>query len=161
MREQKAKSEQIRPTADEAKRFMRDLSVRKIPGVRPTLPLQRAQAHSLVQIGRVTERWLEALGVLTCHDIFLLRGKLLLAKGESGVTTMLKAYLGMAGNVVKKGEREDRRGVGHETTFSCVQLSRLHNSKSLTLDYCPTERYGDLTSSTQSSAKLPIVWQEI
>lgn len=55
---------------------------------------------------------------MTCLDIYRLRGKLYLAKGETGVTTLLRAYLGIAGNVVKKGERDDRRGVGHETTFS-------------------------------------------
>ncbi|CAD6581192.1 MAG: hypothetical protein CYPHOPRED_001511 [Cyphobasidiales sp. Tagirdzhanova-0007] len=93
----------IEPTAEACRKFMLDLSVRKIHG-----------------IGRVTERWLEALEIYTCQDIYTLRGKLLLAKGEIGATSLLRAYLGISNNAVERGKREDRRGVGHETTFSTL-----------------------------------------
>jgi hypothetical protein len=46
-----------------------------------------------------------------------LRGKLTLAKPD-GITDLLYSYLGMGKTVVQRGRREDRRGVGHETTFS-------------------------------------------
>lgn len=68
----------------------------------------------------MTERWLEALGVMKCRDIFALRGKLVLAKGDSGATALLRSYLGISRNVVERGKRENRRGVGHETTFSTL-----------------------------------------
>lgn len=93
----------VEPTAAACIAFMQDLSVRKIPG-----------------IGRVTERWLESLGVLKCRDIYTLRGKLMVAKGDGGCTGLLRAYLGIGNNRVERGKREDRRGVGHETTFSCI-----------------------------------------
>lgn len=57
---------------------------------------------------------------MKCKDIYTHRGKLVLAKNESGATWMLRSYLGISGNVVEKGKREDRRGVGHETTFSMI-----------------------------------------
>lgn len=49
-----------------------------------------------------------------------MRGKLLLAKGDAGAAGLFRSYLGISGNVVERGKREDRRGVGHETTFSTL-----------------------------------------
>lgn len=57
---------------------------------------------------------------MKCKDIYALRGKLLLAKGESGATSLLRSYLGIGSNKVERGKREDRGGIGHETTFSTL-----------------------------------------
>ena len=57
---------------------------------------------------------------MRCSDIHKLRGKLLLAKGDTRAAGLFQAYLGMGSNVVERGKREDRRGVGHETTFSTL-----------------------------------------
>lgn len=51
----------VEPTAADAIRFMGQLPIRKVPG-----------------IGRVTERWLNGIGVEKVEDIYRLRGKLYL-----------------------------------------------------------------------------------
>lgn len=51
----------VGPTKSDAIQFMGQLSIRKVPG-----------------IGRVTERWLNGIGVEKVEDIFRLRGKLYL-----------------------------------------------------------------------------------
>ena len=66
----------------------------------------------------MTERWLEALGIMTCRDIYTLRGHLIVAKGENGATSLLRAYLGIAHNKIEKSKREDRRGVGETYSLS-------------------------------------------
>ncbi|CED84193.1 Predicted DNA damage inducible protein [Phaffia rhodozyma] len=78
--------------------FTRTLPIRKIPG-----------------IGRVSERCLEALGVITCGDIITKRAELHLL--NYGVIELLKAGLGATSNVVEAGRREDRKSVGCERTF--------------------------------------------
>lgn len=56
----------IEPTREAMMAFARELSIRKIPGV-----------------GRVTERYLQALGVDKVGDIYALRGKLMLVVSAS------------------------------------------------------------------------------
>jgi DNA polymerase kappa len=80
--------------------FIQPLSVRKIPGV-----------------GRVNERWLEALGVLKIADIYPHRGRLNLVKKSISLDFLLEAYLGLGSSHVEPSKREDRKSVGRELTF--------------------------------------------
>ena len=77
--------------------FMHDLPIRKIQGV-----------------GRVNERLLEAIGIKTCGDIFSHRVTLSLLDKQFGLNFLLKTYLGIASNVVRPGQREERKSVGSE-----------------------------------------------
>lgn len=78
--------------------LMHDLPCRKIPG-----------------IGRVTERILASLGVLTCGDVAKSRVMLSLTLGD--IDWLLKAYLGIHSNVVEPSKRGERKSVGREHTF--------------------------------------------
>jgi len=83
--------------------FMRPLPIRKIYGV-----------------GRVTERWLDALEVRTVGDIWDKRGTLALVYGPNGFNHLLGAYLGIGSSHVEPGRREDRKSVGCEETFATI-----------------------------------------
>ncbi|KZP22360.1 IMS-domain-containing protein [Athelia psychrophila] len=83
--------------------FMRDLSIRKIQGV-----------------GRVHERVLDAMGIKTCGDIWALRGTLELMDKQFGVQFLLRTHLGIASNVVRAGQRDERKSVGAERTFTAL-----------------------------------------
>ena len=72
--------------------FLHPLPVRKVPG-----------------IGRVNERWLDALGVVTIGDIYKERGKLSLVMSTDW---LLSAYLGLGSSKVEPGKRESRKSVG-------------------------------------------------
>ncbi|THH28737.1 hypothetical protein EUX98_g5433 [Antrodiella citrinella] len=85
------------------KAFMHDLSIRKVPGV-----------------GRVNERLLESIGIKTCGDIFTHRGTLCLMDKQFGLHFLLQTYLGIASNVVQPGQREERKSVGAERTFTAI-----------------------------------------
>ncbi|KAH9839306.1 DNA/RNA polymerase [Rhodofomes roseus] len=85
------------------KAFMRDLSIRKVPGV-----------------GRVNERLLESMGVETCGDIYMHRAVLSLMDKQFGLHFLLQAYLGIASNVVQPGTREERKSIGAERTFTSI-----------------------------------------
>lgn len=78
--------------------LMHDLPCRKIPG-----------------IGRVTERILASLGILTCGDVAKSRVMLSLTLGD--IEFLLKAYLGIHSNVVEPSKRGERKSVGREHTF--------------------------------------------
>ncbi|KAK1236311.1 hypothetical protein PQX77_000427 [Marasmius sp. AFHP31] len=84
--------------------FMRDLSIRKIPG-----------------IGRVNERLLESIGVQTCGDIYTQRGVIALLDKHFHLHYLLQTYLGIASNVVKPHTREERKSIGAERTFNPLQ----------------------------------------
>ncbi|KAL7411171.1 hypothetical protein BDY24DRAFT_396835 [Mrakia frigida] len=84
--------------ADAVKEFTRTLKIRKVPG-----------------IGKVSERILESLGIITCGDIFTHRGVLHLL--DYGVTDLLRSALGCCSNNVEPGKRSDRKSVGVESTF--------------------------------------------
>ncbi|OCH87051.1 DNA/RNA polymerase [Obba rivulosa] len=85
------------------KEFMKDLSIRKVPGV-----------------GRVNERLLESIGIRTCGDIYTHRGVLSLMDKEFGLHFLLQTYLGIASNVVQPYQREERKSIGAERTFSTL-----------------------------------------
>ncbi|KAH7925515.1 IMS-domain-containing protein [Leucogyrophana mollusca] len=88
---------------DSIKEFMRDLSIRKVPGV-----------------GRVNERLLDAIGIKTCGDIYTHRATLSLMDKQFGLRFLLKTYLGIASNVVQPGQREERKSIGAERTFHAL-----------------------------------------
>ncbi|PCH43374.1 IMS-domain-containing protein [Wolfiporia cocos MD-104 SS10] len=83
------------------KAFMHDLSIRKVPGV-----------------GRVNERLLDSIGIKTCGDIYTHRGILALMDKQFGLHFLLQAFLGIASNVVQPGQREERKSIGAERTFT-------------------------------------------
>ncbi|KZT29016.1 DNA/RNA polymerase [Neolentinus lepideus HHB14362 ss-1] len=81
--------------------FMHDLSIRKIPG-----------------IGRVNERLLESIGIKTCGDIYTYRATLCLMDKYFGLQFLLRTHLGIASNSVQPVQREERKSIGAERTFS-------------------------------------------
>ncbi|KAF8629438.1 hypothetical protein AX15_003483 [Amanita polypyramis BW_CC] len=81
--------------------FMRDLPIRKVPGV-----------------GRVNERLLDSIGVKTCGDIFTYRATIYLMDKYFGLDFLLRTHLGIASNVVQPYQREERKSIGAERTFS-------------------------------------------
>ncbi|KAJ3507630.1 hypothetical protein NLJ89_g6194 [Agrocybe chaxingu] len=85
------------------KAFMHDLSIRKVPG-----------------IGRVNERMLDAIGIKTCGDIYQQRAVVTLMDKRFGLVFLCRTYLGIASNVVQPHEREERKSIGAERTFSTL-----------------------------------------
>ncbi|KAI5117782.1 hypothetical protein M0805_000425 [Coniferiporia weirii] len=83
--------------------FMRDLSIRKLPGV-----------------GRVNERLLESIGVKTCGDIYEYRAVLWLMDHYFGKVFLYKTHLGIASNIVQPHQREERKSIGAERTFNPI-----------------------------------------
>lgn len=93
----------VAPTRQSVLDFLHKMPVRKIPG-----------------IGRVTEQWLDALGVKNVADIWTHRGKLNVLREEMHADWLLRKYLGLGSAVVEPGKREDRKSVGCEETFSTI-----------------------------------------
>jgi len=85
------------------KAFMHDLSIRKVPG-----------------IGRVNERLLEAIGIKTCGDIYTQRAVISLMDKQFGLMFLLRTHLGVASNVVQAYQREERKSIGAERTFTPI-----------------------------------------
>ncbi|KAI0075742.1 DNA/RNA polymerase [Panus rudis PR-1116 ss-1] len=85
------------------KAFMHDLPIRRVPGV-----------------GRVNERLLESIGIKTCADIYTHRATLSLMDKHFGLHFLLQTYLGIASNVVQPWQREERKSIGAERTFSAI-----------------------------------------
>ncbi|KII92789.1 hypothetical protein PLICRDRAFT_51133 [Plicaturopsis crispa FD-325 SS-3] len=81
--------------------FTRDLPIRRVQGV-----------------GRVNERLLDSIGIKTCGDIYTHRATLSLMDRHFGLRFLLRAYLGIASNVVQPGTREERKSIGAERTFN-------------------------------------------
>lgn len=90
----------IAPSRQAMMSFMHPLPIRKIPGV-----------------GRVTERYLQSLGVNTVADIYRLRGRLMLVKNEVGLDFLLRAYLGLGGTEIAEPGQRNQKGIGVERTF--------------------------------------------
>ncbi|EJD03310.1 DNA/RNA polymerase [Fomitiporia mediterranea MF3/22] len=83
--------------------FMRDLSIRKLPGV-----------------GRVHERLLDSIGVKTCGDIYAHRAVIWLMDHYFSKIFLYSAYLGIASNVVEPYQRDERKSIGAERTFTPI-----------------------------------------
>ena len=80
--------------------FMRDLPTRKVNGV-----------------GRVFERELDAIGVMTCGDIYAQRAYLTKLFGEKAFQFLMQCYLGLGRTKIQPSEDYERKSVGTETTF--------------------------------------------
>ncbi|KDQ10070.1 hypothetical protein BOTBODRAFT_36509 [Botryobasidium botryosum FD-172 SS1] len=93
----------LAPDRDSVMTFTHDLSIRKIPG-----------------IGRVTERVIESVGIKTCGDIYTHRAAISMLDKELGLKSLLRAYLGIASNVVEPWARESTKSVGSERTFKTI-----------------------------------------
>lgn len=93
----------VPPTRAAVLDFLHKMPVRKIPG-----------------IGRVTERWLDAVAVKTVGDIWTHRGKLNLLKEEMHTDWLMRKYLGLGSSAVEPAKRENRKSVGCEETFSTI-----------------------------------------
>ncbi|KAF8639506.1 hypothetical protein AX17_001411 [Amanita inopinata Kibby_2008] len=87
--------------------FMRDLPMRKVPGV-----------------GRVNERLLDSIGIKTCGDIYTHRATLYLMNKQFGLGFLLGIYLGIASNLVRPHQREERKSIGAERTFASLSDSQ-------------------------------------
>ncbi|KAF9241588.1 IMS-domain-containing protein [Melanogaster broomeanus] len=111
---------------DSIKEFMRDLSIRKVPGV-----------------GRVHERLLDGIGVKNCGDIYTHRATLYLMDKQFGLRFLLKTYLGIASNVVQPGRREERLSIGAERTFRSLSDKQMILAK---LEEVANELAGDMLS---------------
>lgn len=93
----------VEPTREASLEFLHKMAVRKLPG-----------------IGRVTERWLDALNVKNVGDIWTHRGKLNVLREEIHADWLLRKYLGLGSSIVEPSKREDRKSVGCEETFSTI-----------------------------------------
>ncbi|KAL1680328.1 hypothetical protein EV122DRAFT_208059 [Schizophyllum commune] len=109
--------------------FMRDLSIRKIPGV-----------------GRVNERLLESIGIKTCGDIYTHRATVYLMDKHFGMRFLLQTYLGIASNTVRPPERQERKSIGAErwATFNPIGEK---DKIMLKLDEVAAELEDDMKSS--------------
>ncbi|KAH8928447.1 IMS-domain-containing protein [Atractiella rhizophila] len=92
-----------KPNRDAIKEFMKNMPVRKVPG-----------------IGRVSERWLQALEIKTLGDVFDSRGRLYLVRNEIGLGFLLRGYLGLGSTKVEPHKREGRKSIGNEQTFTTI-----------------------------------------
>jgi len=81
--------------------FMRDLPVRKVNG-----------------IGRVFERELGAIGIVTCGDIYPHRALLTKLFGEKAFQFLAQCYLGLGRTKIEPIEARERKSVSTETTFN-------------------------------------------
>ncbi|KAJ5201373.1 uncharacterized protein N7498_006036 [Penicillium cinerascens] len=81
--------------------FMRTLPVRKVNGV-----------------GRVFERELGSIGVVTCGDIYPHRALLTKLFGEKAFQFLAQCYLGLGRTKIEPIEASERKSVSTETTFN-------------------------------------------
>ncbi|KAJ5300352.1 Amino acid/polyamine transporter I [Penicillium atrosanguineum] len=81
--------------------FMRTLPVRKVNGV-----------------GRVFERELGSIGVVTCGDIYPHRAMLTKLFGEKAFQFLAQCYLGLGRTNIQPIEASERKSVSTETTFN-------------------------------------------
>lgn len=87
--------------------FMRSLPCRKVNG-----------------IGRVLERELAAVGVVTCGDVYAERKYLTRLFGEKAFRFLVDCYLGLGRTTIRPAEEYERKSVGTESTFSGISDSQ-------------------------------------
>ncbi|KAL8417882.1 hypothetical protein RB594_001485 [Gaeumannomyces avenae] len=71
-------------------------------------------------IGRVLERELAAIGVVTCGDVYAERKYLTKLFGEKAFRFLVDCYLGLGRTVIRPAEEYERKSVGTESTFSDI-----------------------------------------
>lgn len=129
----------IDPTKEAMMAFAHSLPIRKIPGV-----------------GRVTERYLQALGVETVADVYRLRGKLMLVKSEVGIEFLLRSYLGLGGTEIAEPGQRNQKGIGVERTFrETTDLGFIHTKVSRLVRWSSTARAQLTLMCLLSSPQLP------
>ena len=94
--------------------FMRDLPIRKIPGVgrvneRLLDSIEVKVSYIIVNVVIVNEYHLE-----TCGDIFTHRAAIYLMDKHFGLGFLLRTYLGVASNIVQPHQRDERKSIGAE-----------------------------------------------
>ena len=110
--------------------FMRSLPVRKVNG-----------------IGRVFERELRAIGVITCGDIYEHRKYLAKLFGDKANHFLLQCYLGIGRTQVAPPDESHRKSVGTESTFGDMSGADLyvqlrHTAEELEKDLARTQFKG-------------------
>nr|XP_044989170.1 DNA polymerase kappa isoform X1 [Jaculus jaculus]XP_044989171.1 DNA polymerase kappa isoform X1 [Jaculus jaculus] len=106
---------QILPTRQAVMDFIKDLPIRKVSG-----------------IGKVTEKMLKALGIVTCTDLYQQRALLSLLFSETSWQYFLHISLGLGStNLERDGER---KSMSVERTFS--EISKAEEQYSLCQELC-------------------------
>ncbi|KAJ6104024.1 hypothetical protein N7523_010344 [Penicillium sp. IBT 18751x] len=90
-------------TREAVMEFMRTLPVRKVNGV-----------------GRVFERELGSIGIVTCGDIYPQRAFLTKLFGEKAFQFLAQCYLGLGRTNIQPIEASERKSVSTETTFHAI-----------------------------------------
>ncbi|OQV23424.1 DNA polymerase kappa [Hypsibius exemplaris] len=91
---------QLASTREAVMGFIKDLPVRKIPG-----------------IGAATEEMLRALGVQTCSDIHAHRAELALSFSDLSLEHFMRVSLGVGSTVVGGDDDREKKSISNERTF--------------------------------------------
>ncbi|XP_069736136.1 DNA polymerase kappa [Phaenicophaeus curvirostris] len=103
--------------------FLKDLPIRKVPG-----------------IGKVTEKMLKALGIVTCSELYQQRALLSLIFSEASWRNFLDISLGLGSTHLEKDG--ERKSMSTERTFS--EINKAEDQYSLCRELC-----GDLAQELQ------------
>ncbi|XP_065517211.1 DNA polymerase kappa isoform X2 [Lathamus discolor] len=95
--------------------FLKDLPIRKVPG-----------------IGKVTEKMLKALGIVTCSELYQQRALLSLLFSEASWHNFLDISLGLGSTHLEKGG--ERKSMSTERTFS--EMNTAEDQYSLCQELC-------------------------
>uniref|UniRef100_A0A8V0Y933 DNA polymerase kappa n=1 Tax=Gallus gallus TaxID=9031 RepID=A0A8V0Y933_CHICK len=95
--------------------FIKDLPIRKVPG-----------------IGKVTEKMLKALGIVTCSELYQQRALLSLLFSEASWRSFLDISLGLGSTHLEKDG--ERKSMSTERTFS--EISKAEDQYSLCQELC-------------------------
>ncbi|XP_008933687.1 PREDICTED: DNA polymerase kappa [Merops nubicus] len=95
--------------------FLKDLPIRKVPG-----------------IGKVTEKMLKALGIVTCSELYQQRALLSLLFSEASWRNFLDISLGLGSTHLEKDG--ERKSMSTERTFS--EINRAEDQYSLCRELC-------------------------
>ncbi|KAM6290058.1 DNA polymerase kappa [Aegotheles albertisi] len=105
----------IAPNRQAVLDFMKDLPIRKVPG-----------------IGKVTEKMLKALGIVTCSELYQQRALLSLLFSESSWRNFLDISLGLGSTHLEKDG--ERKSMSTERTFS--EINTAEDQYSLCRELC-------------------------
>ncbi|XP_068952342.1 DNA polymerase kappa isoform X1 [Petaurus breviceps papuanus] len=106
---------QIPPNREAIMDFIKDLPIRKVPG-----------------IGKVTEKMLKALGIITCSDLYQKRALLSLLFSETSWHSFLHISLGLGSTQLERDG--ERKSMSIERTFS--EISKAEELYNLCQELC-------------------------
>ncbi|KAM9098049.1 DNA polymerase kappa isoform 2-T2 [Sarcophilus harrisii] len=106
---------QISPNRQAVMDFIKDLPIRKVPG-----------------IGKVTEKMLKALGIVTCSDLYQKRALLSLLFSETSWHSFLHISLGLGSTQMERDG--ERKSMSIERTFS--EINKAEELYSLCQELC-------------------------